>query len=40
VLLSNLSNGSLQKLDGLFNITGMPVVRKSAYRGNGETSDD
>ncbi|MDB4902079.1 MAG: pbpE 1 [Mucilaginibacter sp.] len=40
VLLSNLSNGSLQKLDGLFDITGMPVVRKSAYRGNGETSDD
>jgi len=40
VLLSNLSNGSLLKLDGLFEITGMPVVRKSAYKGNGDTSDD
>jgi CubicO group peptidase (beta-lactamase class C family) len=40
VLLSNLSNGSLLKLDDLFKTTGMPVVRKSAYRGNGETSDD
>lgn len=40
VLLSNLSNGSLLKLDGLFKITGMPLVRKSAYNGTGETSDD
>ena len=40
VLLSNLSNGSLLKLDDLFKITGMPVVRKSAYKGNGDTSDD
>ena len=40
VMLSNLSNGSLLKLDDLFNITGMPVVRKSAYKGNGDTSDD
>jgi CubicO group peptidase (beta-lactamase class C family) len=40
VLLSNLSNGSLLKLDDLFKITGMPIVRKSAYNGNGETSDD
>ncbi len=40
VLLTNLSNGSLLKLDDLFKITGMPVVRKSAYRGNGDTSDD
>ena len=40
VLLSNLSNGSLQKLDELFKITGMPVVRKSAYRGNGDTNED
>ena len=40
VLLSNLSNGSLLKLDDLFNITGMPVVRKSAYKGNGDTSED
>ena len=40
VLLSNLSNGSLMKLDDLFKITGMPVVRKSAYKGNGDTTDD
>ena len=40
VLLSNLSNGSLLKLDGLFELTGMPIVRKSAYKGNGDTSDD
>ena len=40
VLLSNLSNGSLLKLDGLFEITGMPIVRKSAYKGNGDTSED
>jgi len=40
VLLSNLSNGSLLKLDDLFKITGMPIVRKSAYLGNGDTSDD
>jgi CubicO group peptidase (beta-lactamase class C family) len=40
VLLSNLSNGSLLKLDDLFTITGMPIVRKSAYKGNGDTSDD
>jgi CubicO group peptidase (beta-lactamase class C family) len=40
VLLSNLSNGSLLKLDDLFKITGMPIVRKSAYNGNGDTSDD
>jgi CubicO group peptidase (beta-lactamase class C family) len=40
VLLSNLVNGSLLKLDDLFNIVGMPVVRKSAYKGNGDTSED
>ncbi|MFD2866891.1 serine hydrolase domain-containing protein [Mucilaginibacter antarcticus] len=40
VLLTNLSNGSLLKLDDLFNITGMPVVRKSAYTGNGDTNED
>ncbi len=40
VLLSNLSNGSLLKLDDLFKATGMPIVRKSAYKGNGDTSDD
>jgi CubicO group peptidase (beta-lactamase class C family) len=40
VLLSNLANGSLLKLDDLFKAVGMPVVRKSAYKGNGDTSDD
>jgi len=40
VLLSNLSNGSLLKLDDLFIAAGMPIVRKSAYKGNGDTSDD
>jgi CubicO group peptidase (beta-lactamase class C family) len=40
VLLTNLSNGSLMKLDDLFKVTGMPLVRKSAYNGNGDTSDD
>jgi CubicO group peptidase (beta-lactamase class C family) len=40
VLLTNFANGSLMKLDGLFELTGMPIVRKSAYKGNGDTSDD
>jgi CubicO group peptidase (beta-lactamase class C family) len=40
VLLTNLSNGSLLKLDDLFKATGMPIVRKSAYKGNGDTSED
>lgn len=38
ILLSNLTNGSLLKLDGLYNIVGMPVVRRSAYSGNGQSS--
>lgn len=40
VLLTNLSNGSLHQLDELYNIVGMPVVRRSAYYGNGETASD
>jgi CubicO group peptidase (beta-lactamase class C family) len=40
ILLSNLTNGSLLKLDGLFNLAGMPVVRRSAYTGNGESLSD
>jgi CubicO group peptidase (beta-lactamase class C family) len=40
VLLGNLVNGSLLHLDDLFKITGMPVVRKGAYNGTGETADD
>lgn len=38
ILLSNLTNGSLLKLDGLYNIVGMPVVRRSAYSGSGQSS--
>lgn len=42
ILLSNLTNGSLLKLDDLFKMTGMPVVRRSAYLGSGQStvSDD
>jgi len=40
VLLGNLVNGSLLHLDDLFKMTGMPVVRKGAYSGTGETADD
>jgi CubicO group peptidase (beta-lactamase class C family) len=40
VLLTNLSNGSLGKLDELFKIVGMPVVRKGAYNGQGDSTDD
>jgi hypothetical protein len=41
-LLTNLTNGSLQKLDELYEVAGMPVVRRSAYSGNGQSavSDD
>ncbi|EHQ27992.1 serine hydrolase domain-containing protein [Mucilaginibacter paludis] len=40
VLLSNLANGSLLKLDDLFKAAGMPIVRKSAYNGAGDTNED
>ncbi|MVN92150.1 serine hydrolase domain-containing protein [Mucilaginibacter aquatilis] len=40
VLLGNLVNGSLLHLDDLFKATGMPVVRKDAYKGTGETAED
>ncbi|HVW95400.1 MAG TPA: serine hydrolase domain-containing protein [Mucilaginibacter sp.] len=40
VLLTNLANGSLLKLDDLFKTVGMPIVRKSAYSGSGDISDD
>ena len=36
ILLSNLTNGSLLKLDGLYKIVGMPIVRKGAYLTNGQ----
>jgi CubicO group peptidase (beta-lactamase class C family) len=35
VILSNLTNGSLLKLDELYRLAGMPVVRRSAYAGSG-----
>jgi CubicO group peptidase (beta-lactamase class C family) len=40
VLLGNMVNGSLLHLDDLFKITGMPIVRKGAYSGNGDTAED
>ncbi|MGI4729747.1 MAG: serine hydrolase domain-containing protein [Janthinobacterium lividum] len=40
VLLGNMVNGSLLHLDELFRLTGMPIVRKSAYSGNGTETED
>jgi CubicO group peptidase (beta-lactamase class C family) len=40
VLLGNMVNGSLLHLDDLFKITGMPIVRKSAYTGSGGIEED
>ncbi|MBB5396967.1 serine hydrolase [Mucilaginibacter sp. AK015] len=40
VLLGNVVNGSLLHLDDLFKMTGMPVVRKGAYTGSGDTAED
>jgi len=40
VLLGNMVNGSLLHLDDLFKMTGMPIVRKSAYTGNGGVEED
>ncbi|RFZ92410.1 class A beta-lactamase-related serine hydrolase [Mucilaginibacter conchicola] len=40
VLLGNMVNGSLLHLDDLFKMTGMPVVRKGAYNGSGDTAED
>jgi CubicO group peptidase (beta-lactamase class C family) len=40
VLLGNMVNGSLLHLDDLFKMTGMPIVRKSAYTGNGGAEED
>jgi len=40
VLLGNMVNGSLLHLDDLFKMAGMPVVRKGAYTGNGDTAED
>ncbi len=38
ILLTNLTNGSLLKLDELYKTVGMPIVRRSAYSGNGQSS--
>lgn len=38
ILLSNLTNGSLLKLDGLYNIVGIPVIRRGAYNGKNRSS--
>ena len=40
VLLGNMVNGSLLHLDDLFKMTGMPIVRKSAYTGSGGVEED
>jgi CubicO group peptidase (beta-lactamase class C family) len=40
VLLGNLCNGALLHIDDLFKLEGMPVIRKGAYNGSGETSED
>ncbi len=39
VFLTNLTNGSLQQLDGLFKMMNMPVIRRGAYSGSGEVED-
>lgn len=36
VLLSNMANGSLVKLDELYKILGMPILRKNAYNSDGD----
>jgi CubicO group peptidase (beta-lactamase class C family) len=39
ILLSNLTNGSLLKLDELYKMVGMPVIRRGAYSSNSVASD-
>lgn len=36
VLLSNMANGSLMHLDGLYKVLKMPVIRQGAYNGSGD----
>ena len=36
VLLSNMANGSLVHLDGLYDILNIPVLRQNAYNANGD----
>jgi CubicO group peptidase (beta-lactamase class C family) len=40
ILLTNLTNSSLRKLDELFIAAGMPIVRRGAYSGNGQVSEE
>ncbi len=40
VLLSNMTNGSLVKLDELYKILGMPILRKGVYNDAGNVADD
>ncbi|MNR69253.1 hypothetical protein D3C85_1943720 [compost metagenome] len=40
VLLSNMTNGSLVKLDELYKILGMPILRKGVYNDAGHVADD
>lgn len=40
ILLTNLTNGSLLQLDDLYKMVGMPVVRRSAYYGNGASASE
>lgn len=40
VLLGNLVNGSLLHLDDLFKLEEMPIIRKGAYNGAGDTAED
>jgi CubicO group peptidase (beta-lactamase class C family) len=39
ILLSNMANASLNRLDDLYEILDMPVIRQGAYSGNGELVD-
>jgi CubicO group peptidase (beta-lactamase class C family) len=40
ILLGNLVNGSLLRLDDLYKMTGMPIVRRNAYSGTGDATED
>lgn len=40
VLLTNMANGSLNQLDGLYEILDMPVLRQAAYNANGQLVDN
>ena len=40
VLLGNLCNGALLHIDDLFKLENIPVIRKGAYNGAGDTAED